>query len=178
MQTAPPPVGHNRGMSSPPGAPSVLSLRVITCVLVWALLTGDLHAQQSEDTLPVYAPATGDAWIDRHLADINNYAARHPQAFADDLSRYYQVPRGYVLAMLQQPAWRAGDVFFACALAQRLVQPCRAVVREWSRDHADGWAVVAERLQPDPDATDFGALREDLTASYRRWARPLRERQR
>jgi len=123
-----------------------------------------------------YAPATGDAWLDRHLLDINDYAARYPRAFADEVSRYYAVPRPYVEAMLQQPAWTPGDVFMACALAQRVGQSCREAVRTWSRDHDDGWAGVAERLGLDPDSTDHRQLRQDVESSYRRWARPPLDR--
>ena len=123
-----------------------------------------------------YAPATGDAWLDRHAVDINEYAERHPRAFADEISRYYVVPRAYVEAMLQQPAWTPGDIFMACAVAQRVNQPCRSAVREWSRDHAEGWAGVAERLGLDPGTNDHRQLRLDVESSYRRWARPLRDK--
>ena len=123
-----------------------------------------------------YAPATGDPWLDRHVLDINEYATRHPRAFADEVSRYYAVPRAYVEAMLQQPAWTPGDIFMACAVAQRVKQPCRLAVREWSRDHSGGWAGVAERLGLDPATKDHRQLRLDVESSYRRWARPLREK--
>jgi len=123
-----------------------------------------------------YVPATGDAWLDRHLLDINRYAARHPRAFADEMSRYYAVPRPYVEAMLLQAAWTPGDVFMACALAQRVGQSCRVAVRAWSRDREEGWAGVAERIGLDPDSKDYRQLRQDVESSYRRWARPLRDR--
>lgn len=168
-------VRHNPAMPILPVSPRFHSLQWLACALVLALATSSVQAQDAEPAADKYAPATGDAWVDQHLADINAYAARYPQAFTDELSRYYRVPRGYVLAMLQQSEWQAGDVFMACAVAVRLSQPCRAVVREWSRDHAEGWAGVAERLQLDPDSPEFRALREDVTASYRRWARPLIE---
>ena len=37
------------------------------------------HAQEADSP---YTPATGNADIDRHLADLNEYAARYPAAFA------------------------------------------------------------------------------------------------
>ena len=122
---------------------------------------------------PAYQPRSGDAWIDRQLADTNSYAARYPQSFADEMARYYSVPRDYVEAMLQQPSWEAGDILMACALAQVAAQPCRAVVREWSRDHAEGWAGVARRLQVKPGSRQYRELRKDIEATYARWARPL-----
>lgn len=122
---------------------------------------------------PAYQPQSGDAWLDRQLADVNLYAARYPQSFADEMSRYYSVPRDYVEAMLQQPSWEAGDILMACALAQVVAQPCRAVVREWSRDHAEGWTGVARRLQVKPGSTQYRELRKDIEATYSRWARPL-----
>ncbi len=110
--------------------------------------------------------------MDRQLADINAYAARYPQSFVDEVTRYYSVPRAYVQAMLQQPAWRPADIFMACALAQTIAQPCRAVVREWSRDHTEGWQGVARRLQAPPGSAQYRQLRERIAESYARWARP------
>ena len=121
----------------------------------------------------VYAPRTGNAWIDRHLVDINRYAARYPQSFLDEIARYYGVSRAYAESLVQQPAWEPADVLMACALAKTLTQPCRAVVREWSRDHSEGWAGVIKRLQAKPDAKQSRAVREQIEASYVRWARPL-----
>lgn len=136
-----------------------------------ALLLGPTCLAQAQAPA-AYAPASGDAWVDRHLADINAYAARYPAAFADEMARYYAVPRAYVEAMQQQPDWTAGDIFMACALAQVVGQPCRVVVREWSRDHSGGWEAVAERLGASPGTPAFRRLRAALDATYRRWQRP------
>ena len=127
------------------------------------------HAQE----IVPYDPRTGDAWIDRQLADMNAYAARYPDSFADEMARYYSVPREYAATLQAQPAWEAGDVFMACALAQILAQPCRKVVREWSRDHGEGWKGVRERMQPKPDAAINRELRKDIGETYERWSRPL-----
>jgi len=135
------------------------------------LLLMDVCVAQTMET--TYRPRSGDAWVDRQLADINRYAARYPQSFADEMARYYSVPRDYVEAMQQQPTWEAGDIFMACALAQIIGQPCRAVVREWSRDHTDGWAGVAKRLQAEPSAGRYRELRKDIEESYARWSRPI-----
>ena len=140
------------------------------------LCMGFSAAAQSQQPAPQttdYQPRSGDAWIDRHLIDINAYAARYPRSFADEVARYYSVPRDYVEAMQQQPAWTPGDIFMACALAQRVAQPCRAVVREWSRDHAEGWAGIATRLQAKPGTAPYRELRKDIEQTYARWARPL-----
>jgi hypothetical protein len=139
----------------------------ILCVLLLAF--GTAYAQSES----IYEPTSGDAWIDRHLTDMNDYAARYPQSFVDEVSRYYSVPREYVEALLQQPGWEPGDVFMACALGQILAQPCRKVVREWSRDHAEGWRGVGARLQPTPVPSIHRELRKDVRESYARWARPL-----
>lgn len=135
------------------------------------LLAGLCSAQSAKEE--VYQPRTGDAWLDRQLADMNAYAARYPDSFADEMARYYSVPREYAATLQAQPAWEAGDVFMACALAQILAQPCRKVVREWSRDHAEGWEGVRERMQPKPDAAINRELRKDIGETYERWSRPL-----
>ena len=147
-----------------------MRLRACCVAVVFLCIPLSSVAQQSGDD---YQPRSGDARLDRQLADLNLYAGRYPQSFADEMSRYYSVPRDYVEAMLLQPSWEAGDIFMACALAQALAQPCRAVVREWSRDHADGWKGVGERLQSKPDPAIQRRLRKDLEQSYVRWARPL-----
>lgn len=138
------------------------------------------HAQQSAPSQavaapPAYEPRSGDAAIDRYLIDINRYADRYPHAFADEMARYHAVPRPYVEAMLQQPNWSAGDIYFACALAQTVGQPCRAIVREWSRDHEAGWQGVASRLGVEPHTERYQRLREALKRTYQRWDRPSPE---
>jgi hypothetical protein len=143
-------------------------LLLATLVLGMAV---QVFAQPVEES--AYQPRSGDAWIDRQLADINRYAARYPRSFADEVARYYSVPRDYVEAMQQQPTWEPGDIFMACALAQRIAQPCRVVVREWSRDHADGWAGVATSLQAKAGTAPYRELRKDIEQTYARWARPL-----
>lgn len=141
---------------------------LLSCALSMAT-SMPASAQESAET---YAPASGDTSVDRHLADINEYAARYPAAFADEMARYYAVPRAYVEAMQQQPDWTAGDIFMACALAQIVGQPCRAVVREWSRDHEGGWKAVAGRLQAEPGGAQYRRLHSAIDASYARWDRP------
>lgn len=142
-------------------------------ILMLSLGAGQAEAQPAGEAETEYVPRSGDAWIDLQLADIGVYAARHPHGFADEMARYYSVPRDYVEALLEQQRWPAGDVFMACALAQVVAQPCRAVVREWSRDHADGWAGVSRRLQAKPGSAHYRELRRQIRLSYLRWARPV-----
>lgn len=153
-------VGHNATVKR------ATATSLILCC--WLAIAWPASAQEAG----AYVPASGDASIDRHLADINEYASRYPAAFADEMGRYYAVPRAYVEAMQQQPDWTAGDIFMACALAQIVGQPCRAVVREWSRDHEGGWEAVADRLQAEPGSAQYRRLRSALEATYRRWDRP------
>ncbi len=169
-------MGHNRLM---PCLPAPLRSSV-QCVLLGLCLLALSSANAQVTTAPAalagYDPATGDAWLDRHVRDINVYAARHPRAFVDEVSRYYATPRAYVEAMLQQPAWTPGDIFIACAVAQRLEQSCRTPVREWSGERTEGWAGVSGRLGLEPGSREHRLLRTDVEASYRRWARPLLRR--
>lgn len=126
----------------------------------------------ADGTAEPYAPRTGDAWVDAHLRDIAVYAERYPDAFADELERYLGVRRNYVLALRLQPGWNGGEVYYACALAQALGQPCRAVVRARTLAGADGWKAVLARVQPGA-ATPPRAVRESIRRSYAHWARPL-----
>lgn len=155
-------VRHNAAM------PNKRICRNLLIGLLLAVASGGSLAQSPGE----YSPRSGDAWIDRHLTDINAYAERYPASFADEMARYYAVPRGYVEAMMKQPDWTAGDIYMACALAKVAGQPCRAVVREWSRDHAEGWQSVAERLEAGPGSAPYRRLRQGLTETYARWSRP------
>ncbi len=120
-----------------------------------------------------WAPRTGDATSDRHLADINRYAARHPGAFADELVRYFNAPRALVESLLAQPGWTAGDLYYACAVARVTGRPCRTVADTWTRQRGDGWQAAAEGLGIAPGSVEATRLRQAFAASYARWARPL-----
>lgn len=148
---------------------SSLALRVVLSLCLCMASATAVHAQEAE----AFEPRSGDAWTDRHLSDINAYAARYPQSFLDEVARYYGVSRAYAESLVQQPAWEPADVLMACALAKTLGEPCRELVREWSRDNSEGWAGVAKRMQDKPDAKKVRAIREQIEASYARWARPL-----
>ena len=141
-------------------------------LLLAVLFAGFAFAAAAQTVEGGYEPRSGDAKIDRHLADINDYASRYPASFVDEMARYYTVPRPYVEAMLQQPNWTAGDIYMACALARVAGQPCRAVVREWSRDHSEGWKSVAERLDVKPGSSQYRRLRKGIDETYARWDRP------
>lgn len=117
---------------------------------------------------------TGNAWIDARLLDMDAYAARYRDAFVDEIVRYHEAPRALVEEALAGGAMRAGDVYFACSLAQAVGRPCRAVLDAWRTDHQDGWSGVMDRLGvASRAASPEQRIRDDITASYRRWARPI-----
>lgn len=124
------------------------------------------------DAAPAATYATGDAWIDRQLEDIDAYARRYPASFLDELSRYRDVRRGYAEAVLEAPGWRAGDLYFACAWAQATGQSCRAMVRERSSDAGRAWEAVLA-AQGEPDNLAYREVRHAIVASYDRWERPI-----
>ena len=144
---------HNRPM------PVRLSPRLSLCaVLVAGLMSlataglarpvaeGPAAAAAANPAAPAdhTAYATGDAWIDGRLADIDAYAARYPDAFADELERHAGIPQAYTLALLARPGWHGGDAWFACFLGRAVQASCRSVVRERSRADSDAtWTAVA-----------------------------------
>ncbi|GHH55900.1 hypothetical protein JQR89_16485 [[Pseudomonas] boreopolis] len=158
-----------------------MSFRMLPVVSALALASapGASWAQQATaGTTPapvaIYAPDTGDAWIDRQLGDIDAYARRYPDSFLDEVARYANVRRGYVEALLEQQRWPPGDIYFACAWAFATNLSCRETVRAWSRDHRDGWKGVVGRLPIAPDNLHYRAVRHAIVASYDRWDRPIR----
>jgi hypothetical protein len=133
------------------------------------LLPPTLHAQ----AVAGGHSRTGDAWVDRVLPDIDAYAERYPDSFADELSRYFNIPRKYVQALLMRPDWRAGDAYFACALAKASAHSCREVVRARARDYRASWHDVAKALGIRPGSGEYKQVRAAIRASYVHWARPL-----
>ena len=174
---------HNRPM------PVRLSPRLSLCaVLVAGLMSlataglarpvaeGPAAAAAANPAAPAdhTAYATGDAWIDGRLADIDAYAARYPDAFADELERHAGIPQAYTLALLARPGWHGGDAWFACFLGRAVQASCRSVVRERSRAGPDAtWTAVAGGFDARPGSPAYAALRLALADSYRRWDRPL-----
>ena len=174
---------HNRPM------PVRLSPRLSLCaVLVAGLMSlataglarpvaeGPAAAAAANPAAPAdhTAYATGDAWIDGRLADIDAYAARYPDAFADELERHAGIPQAYTLALLARPGWHGGDAWFACFLGRAVQASCRSVVRERSRAGTDAtWTAVAAGFDARPGSPAYASLRLALADSYRRWDRPL-----
>lgn len=142
-------------------------------LLTMALLLGSLlQVAYAIDPPKGWEPRTGDAWVDKQMDDINLYGERYREAFIDELVRYQGTPRELAQEMLQQ-GWKPGDLYYACAMAQLIGQPCRSVIAEWTRDHEGGWADVGKRLGFTPNSSQFRELKRSFVASYDRWARPL-----
>jgi hypothetical protein len=169
------------------GAPflSRTPLRPILAVVLAAML-GDAASQPATPSQGASATpdavsggarrahATGDAWLDGRLAEIDAYAARHPEAFAAELERYAGVPQAYVHGLLARTGWGGGDAWFACFLARAAEATCRSVVRGRTQAGADaGWETVAAGFDADPGSEAYTAVRLSLADSYRRWALPL-----
>lgn len=123
---------------------------------------------------PDAGPGTGDSAIDHLLTDIDAYAARHRDAFIDELVRYFDAPRPLVTDLLVgERRWSAGDVYYACALARVAGRPCRALLDAWAADSSQGWAPIAARMGVAKGSPQARRLREGIAGSYVRWARPL-----
>ena len=146
----------------------------LNCAGLAACLLG-AGAGFAQDHAFAWNPRSGDAWIDRQLTDINVYGGRYRGAFIDEVVRYHAAPRELVSELVMQRNWAPGDVYYACAVAQVVGRPCRAVVDAWSTAHADGWEAVARQagIANRPDAV--ARLKQDITASYARWGRPIAE---
>ncbi|MDR7192352.1 hypothetical protein [Luteimonas terrae] len=152
---------------------------VLTALLLAGLGTSAVAQDAADAPAPapsavaVWSPATGDAWLDTWLTDVNTYAGRYRGAFVDELVRYQGAPRAFVIELLDAGA-RPSDVYLACATARALGRTCREVVGEWRRDPAGGWSDVLERLDAGRGTETFSRVRQGLVSSFDRWARPIR----
>lgn len=119
-----------------------------------------------------WEPRTGDALFDARLADINHYAARYPEAFVDELVRYFDAP-GELIEDQLETGRKPGDLYYACALARVSGRPCRGVLETWAAGHVDGWEGIARDVGVVPDGERATRMREGVAESYLRWGRPL-----
>lgn len=129
------------------------------------------EGQEAEDAED--ASATGDPWLDERLVDIGRYAARHREAFIDELVRYLGAARGPATALTGTPGWEAGDVYFACALARVTGRSCRLVVDLREQRPDASWNALASSLNAGPGTEAFARLKRGVVHSYQRWGRPL-----
>ena len=118
-------------------------------------------------------PRTGDVWVDTQLADINRYGSTYREPFIDEMVRYHGAPRDLVTDLLVNQRWSAGDVYYACAIAQIAGRPCREVADQWQQNRGQGWGVVAQRLGIKPGSAEFHRLKKGFVPTYDRWARPI-----
>jgi len=146
-----------------------LPLRLL---LICLLTPAVALAEQTAEKSATYAVATGQAWLDARLADINHYAERYPDSFLDELERYAGVRRAYAQALMDNQGWHAADVYFACFQAKVMNADCRTYVRAFANDPEGEWRSVLEHMEPAPDAAQRSALRSAVDASYQHWDRP------
>jgi len=151
---------------------------VLAATLACALASGVAVAQDGAGSAQASSAealeaGTGDDWIDARLRDMDAYAARHRDAFIDEIVRYLEAPRALVDEALTAGGMRPGDVYYACALARASGRACRTLVDAWRDSAGDGWESVAERLELEPGTRLHPRIRDDIGASYRRWARPI-----
>lgn len=143
-------------------------------LLALALSLAAPAALSAQDETAAPGPGTGDAVVDARLADIDIYAARYPQAFVDELVRYFDAPRPLMEELLDKGRHAPGDLYYACALARVSGRPCRGVLE--ARDAAaegEDWQAVAARLGVQPGGPRATRLRDGMADSYARWARAL-----
>jgi len=140
---------------------------LLACLL-WLLA----FPASAEDAGGAWAPHTGDAVVDARLADINVYAERFPEAFVDELVRYFDAPRPLLEDLLGKDR-AAGDLYYACALARVTGRPCRGMLEAWQAGGDEGWEAVARRFGVEPGDARAKRLRAGIADSYGRWGRPL-----
>jgi hypothetical protein len=147
--------------------------RKLSAIVLAAALSATAGGVFAQDFVFGWNPRSGDAWVDTRLSDINQYGYRYRDPFIDEMTRYYGAPRDLVSDLLINRRWAPGDIYYACALAQVVGQPCRNVVNEWDRDHGQGWGVIAQRMGIKPGSAEFHRLKKGFVPTYDRWGRPI-----
>lgn len=147
--------------------------RKLTTIALAVALTAASGGVFAQDFVFGWNPRSGDVWVDTRLADINQYGYRYREPFIDEMTRYYGAPRALVSDLLIDRRWAPGDVYYACALAQVVGQPCRNIVDIWEREHGQGWGVIAQRMGIKPGSAEFHRLKKGFVPTYDRWGRPI-----
>lgn len=138
-------------------------------------IVGDVAASAEDPSSSSQHSATGSPWLDRLLADVDRYAARHPRAYVAELVRYYRIRPDQVASLLRRSGIRPGGLLYACALARAAVLPCASVVDQWRSRPEPGWLGLSTALGAPPGSPASKRLAAQLRATYARWARPLPE---
>lgn len=147
--------------------------RTLKAIALATALSATAGGVAAQDFVFGWNPRSGDVWVDTRLSDINQYGYRYRDPFIDEMTRYYGAPRDLVSDLLINRRWAPGDIYYACALAQVVGQPCRNVVNEWDRDHGQGWGVIAQRMGIKPGSAEFHRLKKGFIPTYDRWGRPI-----
>ena len=144
---------------------------LMAAALCVASVASFAQAPKPTASAPVEVVGTGDVWLDNYLTDVNVYGRQYRAAFVDELVRYYAAPRAMAVQLLDGDGWRPGDLFLACAVAQRRGRPCRYVVERF--DAAQGWTPLLQAHDMAAGSPDLHRIKRDLVDTYRRWARPI-----
>ncbi|CAN5596634.1 hypothetical protein BH23PSE2_BH23PSE2_08400 [soil metagenome] len=147
------------------------ALGLLACGLIFIASAAAQEAATA--TSPAWAPRSGSAVLDRRLVDINAYAARYPDAFIDELVRYFHVPRSMATERMVAGRMVPADLYLACAIARVSGRACRSVLDARDRAPEEAWPALAERLGVLPRSPQANQLEQVFVDSYRRWARPL-----
>lgn len=113
-----------------------------------------------------FSPRTGDAWVDSQLGDINLLARGNTDGFVDDVVLSFGAPRYLVRDYVENKRWPPGDVYYGCALAYQLRQPCANVLRDYEKNRGQGWGVIAQRMGIKPGSPAFHALKGNVGKSH------------
>ncbi len=133
-------------------------------VLLAVGLAFSFNAQALDYTIS-FSPRTGDVWVDTQLGDMNRYARDDRNGFIDDVVASFGAPRYVVNEYVVDRRWAPGDVYYACALAQRTRVPCVNVLRDYDKNHGQGWGVIAKRMGIKPGSAEFHALKGSVGKS-------------
>ena len=106
-----------------------------------------------------FNPRTGDIWMDAQLSDMNRYERDDRNYFIDDVVNSFGAPRYVVNEYIVDRRWAPGDVYYGCALAYQLRVPCQNVLRDYDKNHGQGWGVIAKRMGIKPGSAAFHALK-------------------
>lgn len=113
--------------------------------------------------LPVYSQEvavsvkTGDADIDLHLDQVNNYGRAEFEFFKKDMSLKFGVAAGDIHNYYYKEKFSPGDIYYGYTLSIVTGKPVRTIFDLYKQKK--GWGAIAQELGIKPGSREFHMLK-------------------
>ena len=131
--------------------------------MIMLTLTLGMVELKAQDTQP-FAANTGDAELDGILGDVNTRAKADLDAFTNEVSTTYGVPKEKVEQA--NKTMSPGDVYMAAQVASASKKPFDEVTKSYQANKNKGWGVIAKEMGIKPGSPEFHAMKKSMKTNH------------